>query len=116
VTPFAGTGVHGTAGDGGPALQATLGAVGGIAVEKDGTVSLLEFDFYTWLPWIRQVRVDGTIVRIGGGSYGFDGDGRVATATAFAFSHSGGLAPAPDGSLVLVDLGNDRVRKLVPQP
>lgn len=115
MTPFAGTGVHGTSGDGGPALQATLGSVGGIAVEEDGTVSLLEFDFYTTLPWIRQVRTDGTIVTIGGGAYGFDGDGRVATSTAFAFFWSGGFAAAPDGSLVLADSGNERVRRLVGQ-
>ena len=112
--PFAGTGEHGSAGDGGPALNAHVGAVSGLTVCPDGTVTFLEFDLSSGTPRIREVTPDGLIATIGGGSGGFNGDGHPALDTAFGFSLSAGIASLPDGGFYIADRDNARVRRLSP--
>ncbi len=113
-TPIAGTGEHGSDGDGGPALEARIGAVAGLTVDPDGTVAFLEYDLGTFTPRIREVTPDGLIATIGGGISGFNGDGRPALDTAFAFTLSAGMASLPGGGYYIVDRDNVRVRRLSP--
>jgi len=112
--PLAGTGEHGSAGDGGPAINARVGAVSGLTVCPDGTVTFLEFDLSSGTPRIREVTPDGLIATIGGGSSGFNGDGQAALDTAFRFSLSAGIASLPDGGFYVTDRDNARVRRLSP--
>ena len=112
--PLAGTGDHGSAGDGGQALSAHVGAVSGLTVCPDGTVTFLEFDLTSGTPRIREVTPDGLIATIGGGSSGFNGDGHSALDTAFGFSLSAGIASLPDGGFYVADRDNARVRRLSP--
>ena len=96
-TPFAGTGTHGSAGDGGPALDAQVGTVAGLTACPDGTVTFLEDHLTSFSPRIREVTRDSLMATIGGGTSGFDGDGRPALDTAFGFSRSAGIASPPKG-------------------
>jgi len=114
TTPFAGNAIHGSAGDGGPALDAQVGTVSGVAVCPDGTVTFLEFDRAAFVPRIREVTTDGLIATIGGGTSGFNGDGLAALSTAFNFAVSAGIASLPDGGFYVADRDNARVRRLVP--
>ena len=114
ATPFAGTGTHGSTGDGGPALEAQVGTVAGLTVCPDGTVTFLEYDLTSFSPRIREVTRDSLIATIGGGTSGFDGDGRLALATAFSFSLSAGIASLPEGGFYVADRDNARVRRLLP--
>jgi PKD repeat protein len=114
ATPFAGTGTHGSTGDGGPALDAQVGTVAGLTVCPDGTVTFLEFDLTSFSPRIREVTRDNVIATIGGGTSGFNGDGRLALDTAFGFSLSAGIASRPEGGFYVADRDNVRVRRLVP--
>jgi hypothetical protein len=114
ATPFAGTGTHGSTGDGGPALEAQVGTVAGLTVCSDGTVTFLEYDLTSFVPRIREVTRDSLIATIGGGTSGFDGDGRPALDTAFGFSRSAGIASLPEGGFYVADRDNARVRRLLP--
>jgi hypothetical protein len=114
VTPFAGNGTHGSSGDGGPALEAQVGTVSGLTVCPDGTVTFLEYDRTSYSPRIREVTRDNLIATIGGGTSGFNGDGRLALDTAFAFSVSAGIASLPEGGFYVADRDNARVRRLLP--
>jgi hypothetical protein len=66
------------------------------------------------LPRIREVTRDNLIATIGGGTSGFNGDGRLALDTAFAFSVSAGIASLPEGGFYVADRDNARVRRLLP--
>lgn len=114
VTALAGNGVHGFSGDGGPALAASVGTVGGLTVCPDGTVTLLDFDQASGVPRVREVTPDGRIATIGGGRSGFNGDGQPALSTAFGFALSAGVAALPDGGFYVADRDNLRVRRLRP--
>ncbi len=114
AAPFAGTVVHGFAGDEGPALDAQVGTVAGLTVCLDGTVTFLDFDRTSFTPRIREVTSGGRIATIGGGTAGFNGDGRPALSTAFNFAGSAGIAALPGGGFFVADRDNARVRQLVP--
>jgi VCBS repeat-containing protein len=114
TTSFAGTAVHGFAGDGGPAVDAQVGTVASLTVGLDGTVTFLDFDRASFTPRIREVTTNGVIATIGGGSAGFNGDGRPALETAFAFAGSAGVAAIPAGGFYVADRDNARIRQLVP--
>ncbi len=85
ITTVAGTGTGGSAGDGGPATAAQLGASGfgtpgvvGVCADGSGNVFIADGSNHT----IRKVDASGIITTIGGitGSAGFSGDGGPATA------------------------------------
>ena len=72
ITTVAGTGVAGFSGDGGPATQARLGTVSGLAVDKQGNLYIADFAQAR----VRKVSASGTITTIAGtGTSGFSGDG-----------------------------------------
>lgn len=107
VTTFAGTGVQGFGGDGGPALGAQLDSPAGIAAAADGRVWVAD----THIHRLRMVAANGVITTVAGtGQRGFGGDGGPAVAALLASPQ--GLALLPDGSLLIADTGNQRIRRL----
>jgi DNA-binding beta-propeller fold protein YncE len=77
ISAFAGTGVRGFSGDGGPAASAQLADPNGIARGPDGALYICD----TMNHRIRKVTRDGTITTVAGsGEKGFAGDGGPALA------------------------------------
>jgi len=89
----------------GPALQALLKAPDAIVLDAVGNIFFTEAGNHA----VRVVRPDGELVTLAGdGQPGFaDGDGTTAK-----LNQPGGLAIHPDGSLIIADTGNHRVRRL----
>ncbi len=109
ITTVAGTGVAGFAGDGGPATEAELDAPHGVAALPDGGFLVPD----TGNERIRRVWPDGTITTVAGdGVRGFAGDGGPATEAELASPF--GVAPTPDGGMLIADNGNNRVRRVAP--
>ncbi len=107
ISTFAGTGVQGFAGDGGPATTAQLDTPSGIVVAGDGRVFLAD----THNQRVRVVGTDGSIQTFAGtGVRGFSGDGGAAVAAKLWDPQ--GLGWASDGSLLIADAGNERVREV----
>ncbi len=107
VNRFAGTGTFGFSGDGGPAASAKLGVPQGIAADDNGNVYISD----TGNQRIRRVSASGTITTIAGnGSFGFDGDGGLAISAKLASPSA--LTVGPMGTLLIVDIGNKRVRAI----
>jgi hypothetical protein len=105
IVTVAGNGTRGFSGDGGPATQAQLQNVDDLEVGPDG--SLFIVDAYR----VRRVGPDGLINTVAGtGEWGFAGDGQVATQA--QFRQIGGLAAAPDGTLYITDVLNQRIRRI----
>ena len=106
ITTFAGTGVAGFSGDGGPAAAAQLSDPRGVTVAS-GSLYISEYGGH------RVRRVDlatGTITTFAGtGTQGFSGDGGLATAAQLNGPVAVALAP---GSLYIADYGNYRVRRV----
>jgi RHS repeat-associated protein len=109
ISPFAGTGVAGFGGDGGPAAQAQLNGPQGLAVGPDGSVYIADWGNNR----IRRVAADGTIATFAGnGSPGDSGDGGPATAA--AIRQSIGVTVAVDGSVYIGDANSHRIRRVDP--
>ncbi len=96
-------------GDGGPALGAQLNTPSSIAVAGDGTLYVADTDKSR----IRRIDPNGMITTVAGtGSNGFSGDGGPATSAQLYYPR--GVALAPDGSLLIADTNNSRIRRLDP--
>lgn len=94
IETIAGTGESGYSGDGGPATEAQLSAVEGVAVAPDGGVYIADVTNNR----VRRIAADGTIdTYAGNGNYGYDGDGGPATDARLASPQDVELAP--DGTL-----------------
>ena len=102
---FAGNGIGGYSGDGGPARNASLFLPTGVAVDSEGNVYISEYGNR-----IRKVSTDGTITSVAGsGKQGFSGDGGSALDASFNRPYS----IAVDKSAIYVaDRDNNRVRKI----
>jgi hypothetical protein len=95
-------------GVGGPARDAQLCEVHGMVVAPDGALY-----FVGGTPQIFKIGVDGTLSVIAGtGVVGFAGDGGPASQAMLSARPE--LALAPDGSLVVADPGNLRIRRITP--
>ncbi len=107
ISTFAGNGLQGFAGDGGPAKLAELDSPFGIAVAPDGRVFVSDTHNHR----IRSVATDGTITTFAGtGQRGFAGDGGLAPNAQFAAPR--GLTFAPGSVLLVADSDNQRVRSI----
>jgi streptogramin lyase len=108
ITTFAGTGEKGNSGDGGPALQAKLNEPYEVVFDHAGNL------FFTDMPdhVIRRIdRKTGILTTVAGtGEPGFSGDGGPAIQAQFRQPHS--IAFAPDGALLICDIGNNRIRRV----
>lgn len=117
IHTLAGTGRPGRAGDGGPALSATVDP-GAIAVAADGSVLIAQCDtprrgdFFSTVGRVRRIAPGGTITTVAGGSSpptGDDvGDGGPAAATGLGCLAS--VAALPDGGFVIAEA--NRVRRV----
>ncbi|MCH8900927.1 MAG: hypothetical protein IIC88_01350 [Chloroflexi bacterium] len=108
VTTYAGNGVCGYSGDGGPATQARLSdLLGGLAVADDGTLFIAE----GYNCRVRQVDTNGVIDTIvGTGTCGFSGDGGPARQASLWFVAD--VALDGSGGLLIADPFNCRVRRV----
>ena len=110
VTNVAGNGYAGSGGDGGPATEASLDTPHGVAVDNRGNVFIADSPNHR----IRKVDLaTGTITTVAGtGHEAFGGDGGPATAA--KLNRPRFLIVAPDGSLIVADTANYRVRRIDP--
>ncbi|MBI4570649.1 MAG: hypothetical protein HY723_01765 [Chloroflexi bacterium] len=110
VTTYAGTGVCGHSGDGGPATRAQLdGMLGGIALAEDGTLYVAEGSACR----VRRIDAQGVIGTLAGtGVCGFGGDGGSAREAQLNFVSD--VALDGNGSLYLAEPFNCRVRRIEP--
>ena len=106
ITTVAGTGSFGSQGDGGLAMNASLGGITGVAVDRAGNLFLVDES----LSLIRRVdAVTGIITRVAGnGEVGYSGDGGPAAEARLNFPT--GVAVSPDGDLLIADKGNHVIR------
>ncbi len=109
ISTFAGTGVPGFAGDGGPAISAQLKYPMGLAVDAAGNVYIADTFNYR----IRRVTPAGVISTVvGTGTSGYSGDGGLATGA--KLRGPTGLAFDSAGNLYFSDQYNHCVRKVTP--
>jgi hypothetical protein len=107
ITTYAGNGAGGFSGDGGPATQATVNNVVGLATDAAGNLYLADQNNNR----VRIVTTDANIATFAGnGVAGFSGDGGLATQA--SLNYVTGVCVAPAGDVYINDLGNYRVRKV----
>ena len=107
LTVVAGIGISGFSGDGGPATSARLSSPYGVAV--DGAGNLFIADRFN--NRIRKVDTSGIITTVAGnGTFGFSGDGGPATSA--SLRNPQGVVLDSAGNLFIVDLSNNRIRKV----
>lgn len=110
VEALAGTGEAGFSGDGGDARSARLSYPTAITFAPDGALLIADRRNHA----IRRVAVDGTITTVAGsGNRGFAGDGALAIDAELASPD--GVAIASDGSILISDRENFRIRRVDPQ-
>jgi len=108
ITTYAGNGLYGDSGDGGPATAARLNGPGGLAVDGEGNLFIA--DQYNHK--VRRVdAATGVITTYAGtGSSGYSGDGGPATAA--QLYQPSDVAVDTAGNLFIADQHNDRVRRV----
>ncbi len=107
ITTFAGTGLAGYQGDHGPASQAEINRVVGLASDASGNIYLADQNNNV----VRKVDTSGVITTFAGtGAASFSGD--TGQATAATLSGPTGVCVGPSGDVFVNDLGNHRVRKI----
>ncbi|MDD9998867.1 MAG: hypothetical protein OXQ89_14085 [Rhodospirillaceae bacterium] len=109
ISTFAGVGVEGYGGDGGPATAAQLDEPAGLALDAAGNLYVADSGNNR----VRRIGLDRTISTYAGtGVEGYGGDGGPATAA--QLNGPIGVALDAAGSLYFTDTGNVRVRVVDP--
>lgn len=111
ITTVAGQSFTAALGDGGPAVRATLRAPARVVPLAGGGFLIAD----TGQSRIRRVDANGIITTVAGGAVGgpgFGGDGGPATAA--TLNQPEGVAVRPDGSIVIADSTNERIREVDP--
>ena len=107
ISTFAGTGVVGTLGDGGPASAAQLSRPVGLAIDSNSNLFIADENSHR----LRRISADGTITTVAGsGRQGAVADGAVAISS--AQNQPAGAAVSPFGWPVIADLSNHTVEIL----
>jgi streptogramin lyase len=107
VTTIAGNGMKGYSGDGGPATAASLNMPHEVRFDSAGNMYIAERDNHV----VRKVSRNGIISTVAGvGKPGFSGDGGPGTTAELRQPHS--ILIDRDGSLLICDIGNQRIRRL----
>jgi len=108
IANFAGNGIQGNSGDGGPATSAELNGPGYVAVDPFGNVYFTELSGI-----VRKVTPQGiisTVAGVYGGPGGYYGDGGPATQA--GLNRPYGISVDAVGNLYIADTGNNVVRKV----
>jgi hypothetical protein len=109
IITVAGNGNQGFGGDGGPATSASINNPRGVAATPDGGILIPDSNNHR----VRLVAPDGTISTVAGtGAQGFSGDGGPATSAQLSIPFA--VTPMPDGGFLVVDVGNQRIRRVAP--
>ena len=107
ISTVAGTGTGGFSGDGGPATDAQLNKLRGVAIDSSGNLFIADRQNHR----IRKVDTSGNISTFAGnGVAGFSGDG--ASATNSQLDGLGGVAVDSSANLFIADTVNNRIRKV----
>ncbi len=108
TTDVVGNGQRAYTGDGGPATAGSLNMPHEIAFDARGHIYIAERDNHV----IRKVDgMTSTLSTLAGtGTAGFSGDGGPASKAQLRQPHS--IAIAPDGHLLICDIGNHRIRRV----
>jgi DNA-binding beta-propeller fold protein YncE len=108
LSTVAGSGKQGYSGDGGPALGASLNQPYEVRFDKAGDMFFDEMQNHIVRRVDARTRIISTVA--GTGQPGFSGDGGPANRAQLRQPHS--IAFAPDGALLICDIGNHRLRRL----
>jgi streptogramin lyase len=108
ITTVAGNGQKAYAGDGGPAIEASLNMPHELLFDAQGDLYIAERDNHV----IRKVDMKTGIISTvaGTGKRGFAGDGGPAVQAQLNQPHS--IVLDRDGSILICDIGNHRIRRL----
>jgi sugar lactone lactonase YvrE len=107
ISTIAGTTARGYAGDGGPAPQAVFDAPKEMAVDRDGSLLIVDTENHA----IRRIdRATGIVSNLAGGRQGPGGDGGPAELAGLDRPH--GAVVGPDGAIYIGDTNNHRIRKV----
>jgi sugar lactone lactonase YvrE len=107
ITTIAGTTARGYAGDGGPALAAVFDAPKEMAIDRDGSLLIVDTENHA----IRRIdHATGIVTNLAGGRQGPGGDGGPAELAGLDRPH--GAVVGPDGAIYIGDTNNHRVRKV----
>ncbi len=112
IRHVAGTGKQGHTGDGGDPLLATFDGPRGMKISPDGILYMLEGENNILRALDIRQRQIRTVAGTGPKQHKFERDGILATLAPLWQPH--GVCVSPDGSLIISDTINHRVRKLVP--
>ena len=108
IATFAGTGIPGYSGNGGPAAEAQLNIPEGVAVDGIGNVYIAD----TGNNRIRKVGADGNTSTVAGGGNPTDGVGDGGPATAARLSSPQDVAVDGDGNIYIADTHNGLIRRV----
>ncbi len=108
LTTIAGNGERGYSGDGGPALSASLNMPHELRFDAAGNIYVAERDSHVVRRIDARTHIISTVA--GTGVAGFSGDGGAATVAQLRQPHS--IAFDRDGTLLICDIGNHRIRRL----
>jgi len=107
ISTIAGTTARGYAGDGGPALAAVFDAPKEMAIDRDGSLLIVDTENHA----IRRIDRAGIVTNLAGGRQGPGGDGGPAQLAGLDRPH--GAVVGPDGAVYIGDTNNHRIRKVV---
>jgi uncharacterized protein (TIGR03437 family) len=111
ISTVAGNGQGGFAGDGGAATLARLFQPQGVAVDGTGNIFIADTENNR----VRGVSRTGIITTVAGtGDAGFFGDGGLPTSATLNYPTA--VAVRPDGTVLIVDQKNDRIRTITGSP
>lgn len=110
ITTIVGNGKTGYSGDGGPAINAQVGSLSGnMAIDKAGNLFFSDPQNHV----VRKVNKSGIIsTYAGNGIAGFSGDNGIAVKAMLSYPQ--GLALDSSGNLLITDIANNNVRKVIP--
>lgn len=109
VTTVAGNGAGDPTGDGGPATASGVNAPAGVAVDSKGRLFYSDSGNHR----VRMIDQGGIVTTVAGtGTAGAGGDGGPARNA--QLKSPAGLAFAADGSLLIADSGNNKIRRVAP--
>lgn len=104
ISTYAGNGIAGLSGDGGPATAAEIDNPYGLAVDDSGNLYIATTDR------IRKVNTKGIISTFAGSTIGYSGDGGPATSA--EMYNPEGVAVDASGNVYIADYLGNRIRKV----